>query len=149
MLKLAIFIVTINNGSMASVGKKPKKIGKLKQNGVRLEPHEKRTILFLRSLGYDIELIPPRNSPGSKTPDMMMLGLPWEMKCPQGKSMKSIDNMFLKALKQSNNILIDLRETKGDEATAIKMLKKRYEKARPCKNLRIITKDNKELVFRR
>ena len=128
--------------------KKPKH-GKLKRNNVRLEPHEERTVKFLREQGHDIELIPPRNSPKSKTPDLMMLGIAWEMKCPQGKSLKSIDAMFLKALKQSTNIIIDLRDTRSDEVVAIKNLKKRYETTRLCRNLRIITKTSCELVFKR
>lgn len=116
---------------------KPKK-GKLKRNNVRLEPHEERTVDFLREQGYDIELIPPSNSPKSKTPDLMMQGLAWEMKCPQGKSKATLENLVKKATKQSANIIIDLRNTKMDQGLAVKELMRRFNQITSIRRMIIV-----------
>ena len=148
MLELALFLATINNGSMASVGKKPKKIGKLKQNGVRLEPHEKRTVDFLRKKGHNIELIPPSNIPKAKTPDMMMDGTEWEMKSPTTSNEKTIERMFLRGLKQSNKIIFDLRFVKKDSDKIARYLEKLFRQTRSIRSL-IIIRENKEAFYKK
>lgn len=57
-------------------------IGNVKFNGKKPEPHERRTIDFLSILGYDVETIIPSNVPGSRNPDILMMGTFWEMKGP-------------------------------------------------------------------
>ena len=52
------------------------KIGKITPNGVSLEKHENDTVVFFTNLGYNIELIPPSNTPKAKTPDFMMDNAP-------------------------------------------------------------------------
>ena len=50
------------------------KIGKIIPNGVSLEKHENDTVIFFTNLGFNIELIPPSNTPKAKTPDFIMDG---------------------------------------------------------------------------
>ena len=46
-------------------------------------PHEKKTIRCLSKYGFDVETIIPSNIPGSRNPDILMLGTFWEMKSLQ------------------------------------------------------------------
>ena len=121
--------------------------GKIIPNGVILEPHEYKTVVFLTELGFNIELIKPTHTPKMKNPDLMMGGVIWEMKCPQGKSWKTVEQNFKTAAKQSDNILFDLRKYKGKEDIAIKCLERRFYQTNKCRKLKIITKSQKILDF--
>ena len=126
---------------------KPKK-GKLKRNNVRLESHEERTVDFLRKQGYDIELIPPSNSPKSKTPDLMMQGLAWEMKSPTSNNLKTIERMFLRGLKQSQNLIIDIRGIKTKPDTVLGYLKRLFSQTKSSKKM-IIIYNGKSWTFKK
>ena len=125
------------------------KTGKITPNGVSLEKHENNTVIFFTELGYDIELIPPSNNPKTKTPDFFMNGIAWETKSPQGKSKSSLEHILKRALKQSENIIIDLARLKIDEQTAIKEIIKRFKQSKSSKRLKIITKNRKLLEFKK
>ena len=128
---------------------RPNKKGKITPNGVSLEKHENETIVFFTELGYDVELIPPSNSPKSKTPDFMMGGVAWEMKSPQGKSKISLEHIFKKATKQSENIIIDLSHSKIEERIAIKEIERRFSQTSSCRKLKVITKSHKLLEYKK
>ncbi len=82
--------------------------------GVFMDVHEKLAVDFLASqLGYDVTFLVPNRRKGVKTPDIVMNGLNWEIKCPKGKSSRTIENNLRLALKQSPYIIIDLRRTDG------------------------------------
>ena len=59
------------------------KEGNLTQNRVHLKEHEYATVKTLLKNGYDVELIPPSEIKGLRMPDIMLQGIPWEMKSPQ------------------------------------------------------------------
>lgn len=121
--------------------------GRIIPNGVSLEKHENDTVVFFTNLGYDIELIPPSNTPHAKRPDFTMGGVEWEMKSPSGKTAGTIEHAFRHAAVQSQNIVIDLRRTKLPDKTALNILKQRFEKSRRVRRLKIITKTSKLLDF--
>ena len=125
------------------------KRGKIIPNGVRLEQHELDTILFFTNLGKTIELVPPSSTPNSKTPDFKMDGLMWEMKNPQGKSKTTLEHVFKKAVKQSENIIIDLSRIKMKEEIALAEISKCFHQTRACKRLIIITKNRQKLDFKK
>ena len=62
-------------------------ISKLK---VPPEKHELDTARFFADRGHDIEFIPPSNIPGLHRPDILMMGIEWEIKCPKGKGKNTI-----------------------------------------------------------
>ena len=126
-----------------------KKRGKIIPNGVSLEKHENETIVFFTDLGYDIELIPASNSPKAKTPDFMMSGAAWEMKSPQGKSKSSLEHIFKKATKQSENIVIDLSHSKMKEEIAVKEIERCFNQSGSCRKLKIITKSRRLLEYKK
>ena len=126
-----------------------KKKGKIIPNGVSLEKHESETVVFFTDLGYDIELIPPSNNPKTKTPDFLMNGVEWEMKSPHGKSKNTLEHIFKRAKRQSENIIIDLTHAKIAEDIAVKEIKRRFAQSKSCKRLKIITKDHRLLEFKK
>lgn len=121
------------------------KTGKIIPNGVVLQTHESATIVFLTELGYDIELIPKSNIAGVHTPDIKINGIKWEIKSPKGEGKSLMKNTIQRALKQSNNIIIDLRRTKRHQTKCLRELKRQFDKSSKIKRMKIITK-NKELL---
>lgn len=117
--------------------------GKIIPNGVSLEKHEYETVLFLTTLGYDIELIPPSHIPNARTPDFIMENLRWEMKSPKGKSRSTIEHAFQAAVKQSENIIFDLRRTDIPLNKALIALSKLMKTSKKAKRLMVITKQQK------
>lgn len=119
--------------------------GSLKQNGVHLKTHEYNTVKLLLGNGYDVELIPPSNIKGLRMPDIMMLGVPWEMKSPEGGGKRTIQNTLQNASHQSPNLIIDLRRCKLQEAASVKELKHHFRLSKRIRRVWIITKDEKIL----
>ena len=102
------------------------KKGKIIPNGVVLRTHENATAVFLTELGFNIELIPPHNIEGIHTPDIKMNGLEWEMKAPIGEGNQLMENTIQRALKQSQNIIIDLRHTRRHQTKCLRELEKQF-----------------------
>lgn len=125
------------------------KKGKIIPNGVSLEKHENETVVFFTELGYDVELIPPSNSPKAKTPDFIMNGVVWEVKAPHGKSKASLEHIVKRATKQSENIIIDLLHSQIEQRLAIKEIKRCFKQVGSCRRLKIITKGRGLLEFKK
>lgn len=123
----------------------PRKQGKIIANGVVLEKHENSTVVFLTSKGFDIELIPPVLD--RKTPDIKMDKLFWEIKRPTANSKYTIPHAFKSALKQSPNIIFDLRSSKLHQEPSFNRLKKEFELSKSVKQLKVILKSQKIIDF--
>lgn len=119
--------------------------GKITPNGVVLHTHENATVVFLTQQGFDIELLPPVQRKNARTPDIRMRGLDWEIKCPTGKSANTIKRAFKTALRQSKNIVFDLRNSKMPDKANIAKLEKEFADIKSAKHLIIITKSRKLL----
>lgn len=128
--------------------KKNVRRGKLKNPGVTLHEHEKMTVDFFLSLGKDLNLIMPSNTPGKKRPDFEMDGVEWEMKCPLTDSPVAIRRLFSSALLQSVNVIFDLRRMKNDEK-AFKLLNQCFKKFRRVRRVMIITKNEELKIWRK
>ena len=126
-----------------------KKTGKIIPNGVSLEKHEYDTVLFLTTLGYDIELIPPSHIPNIRTPDFKMNGLKWEMKSPKGKSRSTLEHAFQTAMKQSVNIVFDLRRIQMPNDKAVATLERLFSYSKGVKHLLVISKERKLLEYKK
>ena len=123
------------------------KKGKIIPNGVVLKEHENATVVFLTEIGYDVELIPKSNVEGVHTPDVKIGRIKWEMKSPKGEGKYLIANTIQRAVKQSNNIIIDLRRTKRHQAKCLHEIKKEFVKSNSIKRLKVIMKNNKIVDF--
>lgn len=119
--------------------------GKLKQNGVHLQEHEYATVKLLLENGYDIELIPPSQIKGLHLPDIMMQGIPWEIKSPKGKGKNTIRHTFLNGGLQSCNIIIDLRRTKMSTDQALKEIRYYFRLSKTIRRVMVIL-DSKEIL---
>lgn len=125
-----------------------KKRGRIIPNGVVLETHENATVVFLADQGYDIELIPPVLTPNSKNADFIMDGIVWEMKSPLGKSVKTLEHLFIKATKQSENIVLDLRRMQKKDITKnMNVIRRLYRQTRSVRRLLVINKEGKLLTY--
>jgi hypothetical protein len=124
-----------------------KKRGRITPNGVVLKHHENATAVFLTEQGFDVELIPTSNIEGVHTPDIKMGGLEWEMKAPIGEGKYLMANTIQKAVKQSHNVIIDLRHTKRHQTKCLRELENEFRKSGSLKRLKIITKSGKTLDF--
>ena len=114
--------------------------GKITPNGVVLETHENATVVYFTQLGFDIELIPPSQLKGTRTPDIRMNGFEWEVKAPTGNSSNTIKRAFKTAIRQSENIIFDLRSSQLTDEVNITRLEKEFEDIKRAKRLLIITK---------
>ena len=124
------------------------KSGKITPNGVILQDHEYSTILLLTEFGYDIELLPASTIEGTRTPDILMNGVRWEIKSPIGKGKWVIKNIMQKASHQSENLVIDLRRlTQFPQDKYINEVKQRFALSKRFKRLIIAVKGNKLLDF--
>lgn len=112
------------------------------------EKHELETASFFANTGKDVEFLKPSNTKGSKTPDIKMDGILWEMKTPMGKSKNTIFNALRRAVKQSENVIIDLRLTKVPDEQAVKNLRFSIAKIRSVKRVVVVTKEDTLLVLK-
>ena len=114
--------------------------GKITPNGVVLETHENATVVFMTEQGFGVELIPPSQLKGTRTPDIRMNGLEWEMKAPIGKSTNTIKRAFKSAIRQSDNIIFDLHNSQLSDDINIMKLEKEFGDIQKAKRLLIVTK---------
>lgn len=128
---------------------KPYRQGIITPNGVILEAHETATVIYFTELGFDIELIPRSQVEGIHKPDIIMDNLEWEIKAPKGDGKWVIINTIQRAIKQSANIIIDLRRTKRNQDKCISDIRKEFEKSRSIKRILIITKPGNLIDLRR
>jgi len=63
----------------------------------------------------------------------------WEIKAPQSNGKHTIEHAFRKALKQSENIIFDLRRSKMLDSKCISQLTKHFKDMKKIKRLLIIT----------
>ena len=123
--------------------------GLLKQNGVHLKEHEYETVKVLLENGYDVELIPPSRIPHLRMPDIMLQGIPWEMKSPQGGGKRTIMNTIQNAAHQSCNVIVDLRRIKLSDEVVIRELNHHFLLSKRIRRMKIITKDKTILDYKK
>lgn len=121
--------------------------GKITPNGVVLYTHENATVVFLTDQGFDVELLPPVQRKGARTPDIRMLELEWEMKSPRSNGKYTIEHSFRSALKQSPNIIFDIRGSKMPEWKCITEIERRFNEFKKVNRVMIVTKGHGLLDF--
>lgn len=134
---------------MTVVRQGKQKTGKIIPNGVRLEQHEYDTVLYFTELGKDVELIKPSYTPGKRNADFWMDGMEWEMKAPKVNSRKAIERMFYRGDRQSSNLVMDLRNLKGNDGEAAKCLEKCFNSTRRVRRMYILSKEGKNKLYQK
>ena len=98
-------------------------------------------------MGIDVELIPKSERKGVHAPDVIMNEVKWEIKSPKGEGKYLMQNTVQKAVKQSKNVVVDLRRAKRSQERCLKELKKEFDNSRSLRRLKIITKSRRILDF--
>lgn len=120
--------------------------------GVIVDVHEKLAADYLATrLGNDVTFLKPDRRRGAKTPDIEMNRLRWEIKSPTGKSSRTIENNLRLALKQSSNIILDLRRMDGRVPTYkhLKEVERQFTLARSAKWFIVITREGNHIDVKR
>ena len=107
-----------------------------------VQPHELIVATILSWTGFKVEFLPVKQT---KTADIKFMGKEWEIKSPKGKSSRIIENNMRLALKQSDNIIIDLSRIKLPEQKCITTIRNRAKKLGRSKKVIIITK-SKQII---
>jgi len=126
------------------------KIGKIDISELNTPPekHEYETAKYFANRGFDVKFIKPSNIKGTNTPDFIMAGKMWETKSPTGSGERTYEDNLKKAIKQSRNVIFDLRRLKEtDEQRCLKVLNK-YRKLDGLKKLLIIKRDGRLLTMK-
>ncbi len=121
--------------------------GKITPDGVSVEKHEYATVLLLTEMGYDVELVPRSNREGEHTPDIIIDNVKWEMKSPTGETRNTIKNNIQGALRQSVNVILDLRRVKRPMEKCLKDIDREFTHNKKIRRLLVITKSKKVLDF--
>ena len=127
--------------------KMKKEIGTIDISHVSTPPdkHELETAKYFATLGKNIEFIERSNIPENYRPDIIMDGVEWEIKCPDGNGKHTIQRNFHKAVKQSHFIIFDLRRIRLPEKQCIVELEHEFN-VRPYLKKMYIIKKNGELL---
>ena len=104
------------------------------------EKHEFETAKFLSELGKDIVFLKPSDIPKVHTPDILMDGIEWEIKCPIGSSKRTIEKNIVKAEQQSHFIILDLRWINIPEKKCLSQIAFNLESKPKIKKILVITK---------
>ena len=113
------------------------------------EQAEFETAKFFAALGKDVTFIRPSSIPNQHRPDILMDGIEWEIKCPEGHSKRTIENCIRSAQKQSHFIIIDLRKIRLSEKQCLSDIERNYRTKSGVKRILVITKDLKLIQFPR
>ena len=112
------------------------------------EKHELATAKYFSCLGKNVRFLPKSNVKGVHTPDIRMDRLEWEMKSPHGKTTECICDNMRDAVKQSCNIIIDLRRMSLPTKKCIDRIGRELTFRKSIKHLQVITKEGELLILK-
>ena len=94
-----------------------------------------------------MELIPASQIKGFHAPDIMLQGVPWEMKAPQGGGKNTIKNTVQNASHQSENIILDLRRCKIPQDKEVKEAEQKLKLSKRLRRMKIVAEGEKIFDF--
>jgi len=101
--------------------------------------------VLAKSTGEQILFLAPHLIQGARTPDLKIGDKLWEIKIPKGKGKFTIRHALKAAVRQSENIVFDLRNWKLPEQKAISQIKNEFKISYTAKRVKIILKSEKIL----
>ena len=112
-------------------------------NGLKPWPHEFRVAKILADAGHVVEFLPTGLR---KTADMLIDGIPYELKSPEFAHTKTIERAIKKALHQSNNLIVDASQMKHvDDVRVHRILINQIKLRKSIKRLLYVNK-KKEIL---
>lgn len=94
-----------------------------------------------------VEFLQPTAGYKMKTPDIVMNGVMWEIKSPTGSSRRLMIQYQFKGLKQSRNLIVDMRRTKLDDELVQKQIRIEISRHGRVGKILCITKTNRVIAF--
>lgn len=90
-----------------------KRVGKIiEPSRGNIREHERRTARAIANTGVTVEFMLEPEYDFTKTPDLIIEGILWEMKSPRTDKLSQIEKNLKRASKQSPNIIIDSQRIK-------------------------------------
>ncbi len=117
------------------------------EEGAKPEAHEIQTALFLKRYGQKIVFLAAKNLDHVKTPDIKMDGILWEIKSPVSAGSRTIEAAFRQAIKQSENVIFDLRNSRATDAANLSKINRQITliHKKSLKHVIVITKNQERL----
>ena len=123
-----------------------KKMGKIIiPKNTLVQRHELQVAQILVKTGDDVIFLQPNWMP---TPDILFQGVTWEIKSPLGSSRRTIENNLRLALRQSDNVILDLRRIKVPERKCMAEIYNRASKLVILRRLLVIDKSRQIIVVK-
>lgn len=127
-----------------------KKLGSIiTPHGLHPEAHELATVDVFTALGKNVAFLAPNRNKNSKTPDVIMDGIRWEMKSPTCNSKTTISNTLKRAVRQSSCIILDTRRTKLPDKSIQYEIERNLPLAKSISKVIMITKTKKIIEINR
>jgi hypothetical protein len=117
--------------------------------GLYPEPHELEAATFFIKLGKNVTFLVPSRNRNSRTPDVIIDDIRWEIKSPIGKSKTTISNALKRAVRQSPYIIIDARYTKLSDAYIKTEIRRNLLLTRSIARILLITKKQEVVEIER
>lgn len=98
-----------------------------------------------------IKFLKPIRAKGQRTPDILIDGVPWEIKSIERLGKYTLDHAERAGLKQADNLIFDFRKLAEPlEGKAIKKIKSDFDRTKSWKGLVVIVRFNGQcLTFRK
>ena len=105
-------------------------------------------VIMSRYFSSEVIFLVPSNAYRQKTADYIINDTVWELKSFITKSPKTLKKRFKEGLYQSKNIIVDLRESKVHEHTALTLLKRLAMNHRDVRLVLCILKSKEVIVIK-
>lgn len=98
-----------------------------------------------------VKFLKPIRTKGAKTPDILMDGVPWEIKSIEKLGKYTLEHTLRAGLRQANNLILDFRKLSASlEDKASSKVQDEFRKRKNWKGLVIILRlDEKCLIFKK
>ena len=107
-------------------------------SGRRIWPHEDKVAQILAMAGHNVEFLMETNL---KTADILLDGVPYEIKSPERFNANTLEHTIKNALKQSSNLVIDMSRMKGVRSNKMRnFLINQVRKSKQIKKMLLITR---------
>lgn len=108
--------------------------------GACVTENELSVAKILVKTGYDVRFLKTQLV---KMPDIVFMGREWEIKTPIGKNSRTIENIMRRALKQSVNIVLDLRYISLAEKKCLREIERQMGLMKRIKNVIVLNRNGK------
>lgn len=120
--------------------------GRLVLNGLRPKSHERVTFERLVRRGHVVEVLPVSTEEKVRTPDILVDGVPTEVKAPEGNSKGTVVQLLRKGRNQSKELVVDLHRSELPMEEALRQVE---EAMRRYTGIRTVTIISRAGVFER